>query len=104
MAELLEKSSDLWRDAKKNWLAQGLHSLAHWDDAADKATTSLSVRLTEKEKALIAEAAESRGESPTRFIKSSALTQAAHVLNTRKKTSFDFDTVARRVGDLCFKD
>ncbi len=65
-------------------------------------TTSLSIRLTDRERKLVATAAKLRDESPTRFIKSSAITRAAHVVNISKKTTLDFGALADRVATLLF--
>jgi len=65
-------------------------------------TTSLSIRLTEQERKLIATAAELRDESPTRFIKSAAISQAAHVVNTSKETTFDFEGIAKKIATVLF--
>ena len=66
-------------------------------------TTSLSIRLTPQERTLLTTAAEIRGISPTALIKSSAISGAAHVVNTSRKTTFDFNKLARRITRLLFE-
>jgi len=73
--------------------------------APTKKTTTLSIRLTDKEKALIATAAGLQNDrSPTAFIKSAALTKAAHVINTKTENSFDFEALGDRLVTLLFDD
>ena len=73
--------------------------------APTKKTTTLSIRLTDKEKALITKAAGLQDDrSPTAFIKSAALTKAAHVINTKTENSFDFNALGERLVTLLFDD
>jgi uncharacterized protein (DUF1778 family) len=73
--------------------------------APTKKTTTLSIRLTDKEKALIATAAGLQNDrSPTAFIKSAALTKAAHVINTKTENSFDFKALGERLVTLLLDD
>jgi len=64
--------------------------------------TMLSIRLNERERTLLTEAASIREQSATGFIKSAAISRAAHVVNTSKKTTFDFVAVAETVATLLF--
>lgn len=51
---------------------------------------TLSIRLTLAQRALVADAAKELGWSPTKLIRTATLERAVHILNTRRKTSFDF--------------
>ena len=64
--------------------------------------TMLSIRLNERERALLTEAASLHEQSPTGFIKSAAISHAAHVVNTSKKTTFDFGALESAVARLLF--
>jgi uncharacterized protein (DUF1778 family) len=80
------------------------HSKKPLQKSGKEDTTSLSIRLTHRERELLTEAAELRGESPTRFIKSSACTTAAHLMNTSRKTTVNFEALAHKIATLLFKD
>ena len=66
--------------------------------------TMLSIRLNERERALLTEAASFHEQSPTGFIKSAAISHAAHVVNTSKKTTLDFAAVAQTIATLLFTE
>ena len=72
-----------------------------WERSPEK-RTMLSIRLNKRERALLAEAASSDKQSPTGFIKSAAISRAAHVVNNSKKTTFNFDGCAWAVARLLF--
>jgi uncharacterized protein (DUF1778 family) len=64
--------------------------------------TMLSIRLTERERALLTEAASIHEQSPTGFIKAAAISHAAHVVNTSKKTTLNFEALAHTAATLLF--
>ena len=66
--------------------------------------TMLSIRLNERERALLTEAASFHEQSPTGFIKTAAISHAAHVVNTSKKTTLDFAAVAQTIATLLFTE
>jgi len=80
------------------------HSKKPVQKSGKEDTTSLSIRLTYKERDLLTQAAELRDESPTRFIKSSACTTAAHLMNTSRKTSINFEALAQKLATLLFAE
>ena len=64
--------------------------------------TTYSIRLDDAQRALLAKGLAAKGWNPTHFIRQAALEKAAHIDNTSKLTSFDFDAMARRVAQqLC---
>ncbi len=67
-------------------------------------TTTFSVRLSKEEKDLLKRAAEREDTTPTQFLKSAALTRAAHVDNMNTSTSFDFDALRDRIIALLYND
>jgi len=72
------------------------------DDMPPGEPTTLSIRVTAKERKVLAEAAEVHGVTLTRLIKSAAVTRAVHIVNTSTTVSFDFDRVAETAADLLF--
>ena len=73
-----------------------------WERSPEK-RTMLSIRLNKRERALLAEAASFDKQSPTGFIKSAAISRAAHVVNNSKKTTFNFDGCAWAVAGSCLR-
>jgi len=71
---------------------------------SEKKTTTLSIRLTDREKELLSTAAGAHALSPTQFIKRAALTRAAQWHNAERDTSFDFDSLADRIVELLLAD
>jgi len=67
-------------------------------------TTTFSVRLTKEEKGLLKRAAEREDTTATQFLKSAALTKAAHVDNMNTETSFNFDALRDRIISLLYDD
>jgi uncharacterized protein (DUF1778 family) len=68
-------------------------------DAAPTLTT-YSIRLSESERAHLARALEVKGWTATHFIRQATLEKAAHVANTSRFTTFDFDHLARWLAKL----
>ena len=66
--------------------------------------TTFSVRLTKEEKGLLKRAAEREDTTATQFLKSAALTKAAHVDNMNTETSFNFDALRDRIIALLYDD
>jgi uncharacterized protein (DUF1778 family) len=67
-----------------------------------KGTISFSVRLTKKERDLLARAAEKRGWSLTSLLKSAALEKAVHILNTSAPNRIDFRRTAEEIARQVF--
>ena len=65
---------------------------------------TFSVRLTEAQRRLLADAAELKGWSPTQLIRTAALEKAAHVVNTSRPTKIDFRRLASLVAEQLFKE
>ena len=72
--------------------------------SAPAETITLSVRLTEAQHALLTQAAELRGWSPTSLLRSAALEKAAHIVNTSTPTRIEFQAIAILIAQqLCLK-
>ena len=69
-----------------------------------KGMVALSVRLTEEQGRLIAQAAEIKGWTPTNLLRVAVLEKAAHITNTSTLTKFDFKNIASRVADVLFRE
>lgn len=71
-------------------------------DSDGKGTVSFSVRLTEKQKELLEQAAKIRGWTMTSLLKNAALEKAGHIINTSTTRNVDFKGLARKVADQVF--
>ncbi|MBV9548061.1 MAG: DUF1778 domain-containing protein [Alphaproteobacteria bacterium] len=71
--------------------------------AEEKDLSTLSIRVTEKDRELLAQAAELRGWTPTALIRTAALERAAHILNTSRATKFDFKVLASQIAARLFQ-
>ena len=67
-------------------------------------SVTLSVRLTERQKSLLTEAADIKGWTPANLIRVAALDRAVHILNTNKRTSFKFKRIATTLAEFTFGD
>lgn len=67
-----------------------------------KGTISFSVRLTEKQRDLLARAAEKRGWSLSSLLKNAALEKAVHILNTSAPNRIDFRQTAEEIARQLF--
>lgn len=67
-----------------------------------KETTSFSIRLTERQRELLARAAELRGWTMTNLIKQAAIDRAAHIINTSDVNRVDFKDIAREIATQVF--
>lgn len=73
-------------------------------DSDGRATVSFSVRLTEKQKELLEQAAKIRGWTMTSLLKNAALEKAGHIINTSTTTNLDFKGLARKIADQVFAE
>jgi hypothetical protein len=67
-----------------------------------RGTVSFSIRLTEKQRDLLARAAEARGWTITNLLKNAALEKAAHIVNTGAPNQVDFHGIADKVAEQVF--
>ena len=72
------------------------------DGDEPKGTISFSVRLTEKERGLLEDAANKRGWSLTKLLKKAALEKATHILNTSAPNRVDFRGTAEEIARQLF--
>jgi uncharacterized protein (DUF1778 family) len=71
-------------------------------EAETRGSITLSVRLTDKQKELLSQAASLRGWTVANLLKTAALEKAAHIVNTSTTTTVDFKDVAGKVADQIF--
>ena len=67
-----------------------------------KGTVSFSLRLTEKQRDLLARAAEKRGWSLSSLLKNAGLEKAVHILNTSAPNKIDFRGTAEEIARQVF--
>jgi uncharacterized protein (DUF1778 family) len=67
-----------------------------------RGTISFSVRLTDKQRDVLARAAEKRGWSLTSLLKNAALEKAVHILNTSAPNKIDFRGTAQEIARQVF--
>jgi uncharacterized protein (DUF1778 family) len=60
--------------------------------------TTYSIRLDERDAALLRRALDLKGWSATHFIRKAAIERAVHVINTTAATDLDFTGMARRIA------
>ena len=65
-------------------------------------TISFSVRLTKRQRDLLARAAEKRGWSLTSLLKNAGLEKAVHILNTSATNRVDFRATAEEIANAIF--
>lgn len=71
-------------------------------DTETKGTISFSIRLSDKQRDLLAKAADAKGWTVTNLIKIAALERAAFIINTASPNRVDFAGIARQVADGVF--
>jgi uncharacterized protein (DUF1778 family) len=64
---------------------------------------TFSVRLTEEQRQLVQKAAELKGWTPTSLIRTATIERAAHIINTKTLTKFDFRGLAAEMARSLFE-
>ena len=67
-----------------------------------KDTVTLSVRVTERQRTLLEQAAALRGWKPTNLLRVAALEKAAAIVNVSTPRKTDFKGLARRIAEVMF--
>ncbi len=78
-------------------------STSSLEEDQQRDTTTFSIRLTHDERDRLMRAAQMRGCTPTNLIRIATVERAAHILNTKQRTSFPFKTVANEIAERLFK-
>ena len=70
--------------------------------ASERDMTTFSIRFSEEQRDLIAQAAKHRGWTATNFLRTTALERAVQILNTSEPTNFNFKGLASQIANQLF--